>query len=32
MSAWENLLRELANPNLHDIPCDLPFRVELWDR
>jgi hypothetical protein len=26
------LLRELANPNLHDIPTQLPFRVELWDR
>ena len=25
-------LRELANPNLHDIPIRLPFRVELWDR
>jgi len=25
-------LRELANPNLHDIPRNLPFRVELWDR
>jgi len=23
---------ELANPNLHDIPTRLPFRVELWDR
>jgi hypothetical protein len=27
-----SLLRELANPNLHDIPTNLPFRVELWDR
>jgi hypothetical protein len=26
------LLRELADPNLHDIPTRLPFRVELWDR
>ena len=26
------MLRELANPNLHDIPLNLPFRVELWDR
>ncbi len=26
------LLREFANPNLHDIPMRLPFRVELWDR
>jgi len=24
------LLRELANPNLHDIPTRLPFRVELY--
>lgn len=28
----DRLLRELANPNLHDIPTRLPFRVELWDR
>ena len=28
----DGLLRELANPNLHDIPTQLPFRVELWDR
>jgi len=27
----DELLRELANPNLHDIPTNLPFRVELWD-
>ncbi len=26
------LLRELANPDLHDISTNLPFRVELWDR
>jgi len=26
------LLRELANPNLHDIPTRLPFRVAMWDR
>jgi hypothetical protein len=25
------LLRELANPNLHDISTRLPFRVELWN-
>jgi hypothetical protein len=25
-------LRQLANPNLHDVPTHLPFRVELWDR
>lgn len=28
----DGLLRELANPNLHDIPTRLPFRVEMWDR
>lgn len=28
----DRLLRELANPNLHDIPTHLPFRVEMWDR
>jgi hypothetical protein len=28
----DKLLRELANPNLHDIPTRLPFRVEMWDR
>jgi hypothetical protein len=28
----DGLLRELANPNLHDIPTHLPFRVEMWDR
>jgi hypothetical protein len=28
----DELLRKLANPNLHDIPGNLPFRVELWDR
>ncbi len=28
----DELLRELANPNLHDIPRNLPFRVELWDQ
>jgi hypothetical protein len=26
------LLRELADPNLHDVPTNLPFRIELWDR
>ena len=31
-SRIEALLRELANPNLHDIPTNLPFRVEMWDR
>ena len=28
----DELLRQLANPNLHDIPRNLPFRVEMWDR
>jgi hypothetical protein len=28
----DKLLQELANPNLHDIPTNLPFRVEMWDR
>jgi len=28
----DELLRGLANPNLHDIPSHLPFRVEMWDR
>jgi hypothetical protein len=28
----DGLLRELVNPNLHDIPTNLPFRIELWDR
>jgi hypothetical protein len=28
----DGLLRELAYPNLQDIPMRLPFRVELWDR
>ena len=27
----DRLLRELANPNLHDI-ANMNFRVELWDR
>ena len=22
----------LANPNLHNIPRNLPFRVEMWDQ
>jgi hypothetical protein len=28
----DGLLSELANPNLHDIPTRLPFRVEMWRR
>jgi hypothetical protein len=32
-TGWiDKLLRELANPNRHDIPTNLPFRVEMWDR
>ena len=27
----DELLRQLANPNLHDI-ANMSFRVELWDR
>ena len=27
----DELLRQLANPNLHDIPRNLLFRVEMWD-
>jgi hypothetical protein len=27
----DELLRQLANPNLHDIPRNLAFRVEMWD-
>jgi hypothetical protein len=27
----DRLLRELSNPNLHDI-ANMNFRVELWDR
>ena len=28
----DELLRQLANPNLHDIPRNLPFRVEMCDQ
>jgi hypothetical protein len=28
----DKLLQQLANTNLHDIPLNLPFHVELWDR
>src|SRR4029079_4697011 len=28
----DELLRQLANPNLHDIPRNLPFRVEMWEQ
>jgi hypothetical protein len=28
----DELLSQLANPNLHDIPRNLPFRVEMWDQ
>jgi hypothetical protein len=27
----DGLLRELANPNLHDINPNLGYHVELWD-
>jgi hypothetical protein len=32
ISAWDKLLQQLANPNLHDIPSNLQIHVELWDR
>ncbi len=28
----ERVLRELANPNLHDINLTSAFKIELWDR
>lgn len=28
----DELLQQLADPNLHDIPRNLPFRAEMWDR
>jgi hypothetical protein len=28
----DKLLRELANPNLHDVFLASAFRIELWDR
>jgi hypothetical protein len=28
----DRLLRELANPNLHDVNLTTAFRIELWDR
>jgi hypothetical protein len=28
----DGLLRELANPNLHDLSSQMPYRIELWDR
>ena len=27
----DKLLRQLADPNLPDIPSNPPFRVEIWD-
>jgi hypothetical protein len=27
----DRLLRQLADPNLSDIPRNLPFHVEMWD-
>ena len=26
------MLRQLANPNLHDVNLATAFRIELWDR
>jgi hypothetical protein len=31
-SRIDALLRELANPNLHDVNLTTAFRIELWDR
>jgi hypothetical protein len=28
----DKTLRELANPNLHDVNLTTAFKVELWDR
>jgi hypothetical protein len=28
----EEVLRELANPNLHDVNLVTAFKIELWDR
>jgi hypothetical protein len=28
----DKVLRELANPNLHDVNLASAFRIELWDR
>jgi hypothetical protein len=28
----DKLPQQLANPNLHDIPTNLSFHIELWDR
>ena len=28
----DELLRKLADPNMQDVPLNLPFRVEMWDR
>ena len=28
----DNALRELANPNLHEVELATAFRIELWDR
>jgi hypothetical protein len=28
----DELLRQLADPNLHDIPRNLSFRVEMWEQ
>lgn len=28
---WQDLIEIKAASNLHDIPINLPFRVELWN-
>ena len=29
-SRIDDLIRQINNPNLHDIPMQMPFRVEMW--
>jgi len=31
-SEFDRLLRQLSDSNLRDIPSNLPFRVEMWER
>jgi hypothetical protein len=31
-SRIDSLLRELANPNLHEVNLTTAFKIELWDR
>jgi hypothetical protein len=26
----DGLIRQINNPNLHDLPMQMPFRVEMW--